>query len=256
MSTTSSIGTNHLHFGGSLNPKSGRLGPKPSQGTAFKKQKRFETIVRLENAGIGEAAAAAMLCISVPRLRFIKKNPDYLNARMRITHGIILDHDSSLSQIREQRKEMLTQMLPPALQVLANELLQPAHTLAERKHKVEVARDLLDREGTFAKVSRTEVKPVDHFDFEHADKASSEILAVIKGTAPAACGGRAVSGQKTDVASETTTESGLAAAEAFSNTSKTLSAIDQQLALSKLEEEATEAGVQLAGMPVASELEQ
>jgi hypothetical protein len=211
----------HLHYGGSLNPKSGSLSPKPHFGTSFKMQKRFELIVRLENAAIPEAAAAAMLCISVPRLRYLKKNPEYLNARMKITHGIIIDHEGSLSLIKEQRKEILTQMLPPALQALANELQTPAATLAERKHKVDVARDILDREGTFAKVSRTEVKPVSEFDFETADSASRSIINAIRGMAAPA----AQNGDVMDAALEFTS-------------GRTLNASEQQEALDDLEKEA------------------
>lgn len=206
-----------------MNPKSGRFGPKPSMGTTFRKQKRLELIARLENAAIPEAAAAAMLCISVPRLKYIKRSPDYVAARIKITHGLILNQENELDLIKHQRKEMLTQMLPPALLALANELQAPATTLAERKHKVDVARDLLDREGTFAKVSRTEVKPVDQFDFEKADAESASIIAAIRGVAAPS-------------ASEHTSDA-VEANEKFSN-SHTLSQTDQQKALAKLDEEA------------------
>lgn len=222
----------HLHYGGSLNPRTSALGPKPQLGVTFRKQKRFETIIRLENAGLGEQAISAMLCISVNRLRYLKKDPDYLSARIRITHGIITDHEASLAQVKEQRKEILTQSLPAALQVLANELLAPAITLAERKHKVEVARDLLDREGTFAKVSRTEVKPVDHFDFEEADKASSSVISAIRGVAAPA-----LKQSSADRASEI--ETTIATAASFAS-GETIDASAQQAALDRLEAEAVE----------------
>ena len=65
--------TGSLHYGGSINRKTRTLGSKPHQGRQFKAHKRLETIVRLENAGFTESATAAMLVISVPRLRTIKK---------------------------------------------------------------------------------------------------------------------------------------------------------------------------------------
>lgn len=225
----------HLHYGGSLNPRTNALGPKPSLGVTFRKQKRFETIIRLENAGLGEQAIATMLCISVNRLRYLKKDPDYLSARIRITHGIITDHEASLSQIKEQRKEILTQSLPAALQVLANELLAPAISLAERKHKVEVARDLLDREGTFAKVSRTEVKPVESFSFEEADKASSSVIHAIRNVASAA---------QPQATSSSSVEDMIATAASFAS-GETIDASAQQAALEKLEAEAAETAPEL-----------
>lgn len=241
--------TNFLHYGGSLSRKTGRLGAKPAAQAQFKSQKRLETIVRLENAAIPESACAAMLCISVPRLRTIKKSPEYLAARIRITHGIILDHDSQIETIKSQRKEMLTQLLPPALQILANELSQPAHTLAERKHQAAIAQDLLDREGTFAKISKTEIKPVDAFDFEKADTASASVINTLKS---------AVSQQRLSASASSTvdthsahTADAVAANDEFSR-SHTLSAVDQQAALDALEESADPADL-LEFMPLKSE---
>ena len=213
----------HLHYGGSL-ASNGKLSSKPAPKNMFKKLKRLENMVRLEVAGFGEAAAAAMLCISVPRLRYIKKSPEYLQARIKITHGIILDNEAELGVIKEQRKEMLSQLLPVAFQALANEISAPATTLPERKHKTAIVQDLLDREGTFAKVSRTEVKPVEMFEFEQADEASRSIINAIRGIAPAK--------------SEHTKEA-VEANNAFSN-SHTLSAVDQQAALDNLERLAAE----------------
>ena len=236
---------NTLNYGGSQNPRTGRFSKKTAPGIQYKSQKRYETMVRLEAAGIGESAAAAMLCISVPRLRHLKKNPEYLIARMKITHGIILDHDASLTQIKAQRKEMLTQMLPPAIRILANELERPAITLAERKHQAAIMQDLLDREGTFAKVSRTEIKPVDSFDFERYDEQSRYIISAIRGVGAADPPPRSTLRSIPD----TTTIEGaedeggmhsveaVEANEAFSN-SHTLSQTDQEEALARLEQEA------------------
>ena len=227
-----------LHYGGSLNPKTSALGPKPQQGRQFKAHKRLETIVRLENAGFGEAAAAAMLCISVTRLRTIKKSPPYIAARAKLTHGIILDWDGELAQIKEQRKEILTAQLPAALAVIANELQRPAITLAERRHQVDIAKDLLDREGTFAKVSRAEIKPVDKFDFEKTDAVSSSVIAAIRGVAAPL--------DSTEAGRDKIEET-IGLSRAFSN-SATLSQTDQEHALKLLEDEAKSKGIVLANI--------
>lgn len=236
-----------LHYGGTQNPKSAALGPKPSAGKQFKTQKRFETIVRLENAGFSEAASAAMLCISVPRLRYLKKQSDYLIVRAKLTHGIILDWDNELAKVKEQRKELLTAMLPPALLCLSQEIQRPAITLAERKHQAQVAQDILDREGTFAKISRAEIKPVDHFEFERYDQASKGIIAALTAT-----GGGAASLSVSSVNEDGSpkapfgahTLEAVAANEAFSN-SHTLSQTDQEKALAQLEQEALLQGIDL-----------
>jgi hypothetical protein len=187
-SVLASSATAGSHFGGSLNP-SGKLGPKPAQGkpqNTFRSAKRLELIARLENAAVPESAAAAMLCISVNRLRQIKKSPEYLRVRMRITLGIITDTDGSLADIKAQRREALTRLLPPALQVIANAVQAPAVSLAERKFQHEVVTDLLDREGSFPKVSRQEVSAKTGFDWGGAEAASQLVLQVLQVAAPGA----------------------------------------------------------------------
>ena len=210
----------HLHYGGSANP-SGTISSKPQAQRQFKTQRRLEDIIRLENAGFTPVAIGAMLCISKRRVEQIKASPEYLTARIRITHGVILDRDSRLSDIKAQRKEYLTQLLPNAWQFLAEEIQKPAQTLAERKLKLSLTQDLLDREGTFAKVSRTEIKPVDAFDFEKADAESAAVIEALKGATV----------QHTQHTEET-----VEANKKFSN-SHTLSAVDQQAALDSLEQE-------------------
>jgi len=137
----------------------------------------------MENAFLPESAIAGMLSISVPRLRYLKKMPEYLIVRMRLTHGIILDEDAKIQDIKEQRKELLIQMLPPALQVLANIIQKQPSSFAETKLQAEVARDVLDRSDIYAKVSRTELKPVSFFDFEKADTDSQSVLSALQGAA-------------------------------------------------------------------------
>ena len=243
--------TGSLHYGGSINRKTRTLGSKPHQGRQFKAHKRLETIVRLENAGFTESATAAMLVISVPRLRTIKKSPGYIAARAAITHGIIIDWDSKLAAIKEHRKEVLTQMLPQALQIVANEMMRPALTLAERKHQTELARDWMDREGTFAKISRAEIKPVDNFDFEQVDKISDSMINTIKGVAapPRHVGEgsttAAINAFAVSAGVGAHTLEAIEANVAFSN-SHTLSQTDQEKALARLEEEAAAKGIVLA----------
>jgi hypothetical protein len=237
MATPSNLGSsNPLHYGGSFSPKTGRIGNKPTTGQQFKTRRRYDLIARMENAGIPLAAIATMLTISVPRLKFLMKNPDYLLVRMAVTHGIVVDFEAQAAVIREQRKEMLTALLPQSLQVIANELQRQPANLAERKHQAALAQDLMDREGTFAKVSRTEIKPVENFDFEKADGASRSIINAIRGVAPPALAG-AVGAGKLGIGSTHSKEALEANAE-FSN-SQTLSAVDQQKALEILEEAAT-----------------
>lgn len=246
----------HLNYGGSITA-SHRLGVRASQGPTYKIQKRLETMIRLEAAGFPGAAIAAMLCISYNTFVEWKRTPDYLAARIKLTHGIILDHDSQLQNIREQRREILTAMLPAALQVVADELQKPATTLAERKHKTALAQDLMDREGLFAKVSKTEIKPVDVFDFERHDAESMSIINALKASsAPLlvqpshATGGASMKPAAALLGHHT--EEVIEANREFSN-SHTLSAVDQQAALDSLEAESHKLDDILIALPPGTE---
>jgi hypothetical protein len=224
---TSPTSTTTMHYGGSISSKTGRLGAKTGAAATFRKVKRLELMVRLENAGIPDPAAAAMLVISVPRLRHIKKSPEYLQVRMKITHGLVVDYEGSLANIKTQRREMLTQMLPAALQVLANEIQSPGVSLAERKHKVAVAQDIMDREGLFAKISKTEIKPVDEFTSDAMDAESARLIASVKKYAPA------ISSDDKSDSVRATIDSNIE----FTN-GRTINATEQQQALTDLEAEA------------------
>jgi hypothetical protein len=224
----------HLHYGGSPIATNGGIGCKPEKHRTFRQQKRLELIVQLENAAMPEQATAAMLCISVPRLRTIKKSADYLKTRMRLTFGIVVDHEARLSQIKEQRKEILTSMLPQALQVIANVLNKPTATLsiAEAKLQVAVAQDMLDREGSLAKVSRTEVKPVASFDWNPLDASNQSIFDVIRGAATANAARYASGGSDPNGVQDT-----IELSKAFSESS-TIDIKEQQEALELLEKQA------------------
>lgn len=173
----------HLPYGGLPSPTQPRyrMRCQPQAGVTFKTQRRLELLVRLENAGVSDSQCASMLSISVPRVRQLKRSKDYLRARIKITHGLILDQDLALSQIATQRRDILREMLPPALQVIANAVSTRPSCFAEAKLQVSVAQDILDREGTFAKISRSEVKPVEHFDWESTDATASQIVSLMRG---------------------------------------------------------------------------
>jgi hypothetical protein len=211
------------HYGGSIK-SNGKLSNSPTGHKHFNAHKRHELIARLENAMLPRTAIAGMVGMSVNRLNHIMKSAAYLNTRLAITHGIIVDFDSRLADIKEQRREILTSFLPPALQILANEISRVPQNLAERKHQTAVAQDMLDREGSLAKISKTEIKPVDFFDFEHADRVSSVTIQAIRGTVQ----------QTTEGVSEA-----MEISKKFSN-SHTLDVGEQQEALKVLERLAAE----------------
>jgi hypothetical protein len=225
-STINPSPTPHLHYGGSPTANPRVPGCKPQTGRTFRQQKRLELMVQLENAAVPEHAAAAMLGISFTRLKQIKKSTDYLKTRMQLTLGIVIDHGQRLTQVKEQRKEILTQMLPQALQVIANAVQRPALSLGEQKFQVAVAQDILDREGSLAKVSKSEVRTVDKFDWNFIDSQNRSIMDVVRGSA-----------QTRHARAATEIQDTLNLSRDFSS-SRTIDPKEQQEALEVLEKEA------------------
>jgi len=70
-------------------------------------------------------------------------------------------------------------MLPDALKAIADEMTRPAVTLAERKFKVELVRDFLDREGTYPKISRTDSHLKIEHNYHEADQVAEDLLAAL-----------------------------------------------------------------------------
>lgn len=218
----------HLHYGGTPTKTNGGIGCKPATARTFRQQQRYELMVKMETSQIPDHMAAPMLGISLTRYKQIKKSFEYLKVRMELTLGIIVDKGQRLEVVREQRKEVLTQMLPDALKVIAHVVSQPTPLLSlqDKKLQVAVAQDLLDREGSLAKVSKSEIRQVDEFNWKSLDDSNKSVFDVIRGAA-----------QKNMQINASRIQDTINLSADFSN-SKTIDVKEQQAALSELEAEA------------------
>lgn len=216
-------------YGGSLT-QTGRLGRRPQEKSIFKLEVLLERLVRFDLAKaqgqslLSDPDISRVLGKSVRAINSIRSTVPYLRKRMEITTGISTDADGQVQISISKHKQMLEMGIPDAMRVILDTVRRPIKsttTLAESKFIVETARDLLDRQGSFPRISRTDAHLKVAHDFKETDGVSDEILRSLEGS----------------VQEENPTETilqALAANKKFTH-SETLSAVDMEKSLLELE---------------------
>ena len=174
-----------FHAGGSINPKTGRLSSRPAKGKRFSKLAMLEKLCRLDLGGISSGIVipdndlAKIIGKSGRYIRTLRTTPEYQRFRIQIQTGISLDTEKSAAEISDYRIQHFRMNLPTAIKAVLDELERPAHTIQERKLKLDLAKDFLDREGTFPRISRSDNHLKVEHDYAQADNAARGILDAI-----------------------------------------------------------------------------
>ena len=232
------------HFGGSIGPgfaKSGRLSRRPDGKHILGTIVFVERLVRFDLARLNgqnlmsDLEIAKVLGKSVRRLKYMRGTIPYMKKRMEFLTGINTDTAEQVAQASSLHRQQLKMMLPAALRIIydtAQRPITPTTTLAERKFQVEVAKDILDREGSLPRISRTESHVKMEHDFGDLDGVSRDVLDSIDTPIQAA-----------DPSSSKAITDAIAVSKDFSNTA-TLSAQEMEASLASLE-----------AMPVSGEVQ-
>lgn len=177
------------HYGGSLTP-SGRLGRKPAENTQFRVEVLLERLVRFDLAKaqgtslMSDDDIARVLNRSKRRLNYTRGTVPYLKKRMEILTGISTDAADSVNVSISKHKQMLELAIPDALRVIMDTVRRPITmniSLAEKKFVVETARDILDRQGSFPRISRTDAHVKHEHNFAESDEVSRDLLDSLDG---------------------------------------------------------------------------
>jgi hypothetical protein len=146
-----------------LNTASGAGSAKFSRGHTWKRHLRIEGICRLEcqtvnGAHLSREEIALAMGISPVTLDFIRKTPEYHAKMIEVSTGQISHVDKQLRDIADNQRLELEAMVPQALLNLRTAMLSRNEVV-----KMKATMEVLDREGTLAKVSKMsvthEVKP-------------------------------------------------------------------------------------------------
>lgn len=135
---------------------------KVRQGLTYRRYIRMEQMARLEATGqFSTTQLAAHFNLAVPTIHIMRAQPEYARMRDSFATGIVDTIQDSARLLVENQLQELQDMVPQSLRVLRDTLVRGvamSATTQDRKMAVDVAREVLDREGTFAKVSKSEIK--------------------------------------------------------------------------------------------------
>ena len=116
---------------------------------SYKRHIRMIQAVRLEAMLYKDAEIALFLKMSPAGLAQLKMDPDYIALRTQVQTGVVCEAEKALLTDTEYKHELIRDMVPQALQGLYD-----CARSANEHVKLKAAAEILDREGTMAKVSR------------------------------------------------------------------------------------------------------
>lgn len=170
----------------SITPK-GRLSRKTSGGF-FKTAILMEKLVRLDLAKaqgkslISDPEICKIIGRSPRYLSILRGKREYLQKRIEVTTGIGLENAESTEFAIQKHKQYLRMLMPDALRVIADTLQQNPIDTVGRRLRTQMALEVLDREGSFPKISRTDSHLKVEHDYSSTDGVSRELLEALGGT--------------------------------------------------------------------------
>lgn len=149
----------------------GHAGAK--KGNHEKTLLRAELAVRLEmlNLGYTDIMIALHIGMKVGAYRMLKKTDAYKRIYSQYLSGVIAPMDEAVRDNYKIGRKMLSDSVPLALQNLAMAAAQKI----DKKLQMDATKEILDREGSFAKVSRVGIPTKDQGGF--ADSKDNETAA-------------------------------------------------------------------------------
>jgi len=214
-------------LGGTLT-KSGNLSSNPRPGVMFKTEIIMERLVRFDLAKLSGRSVmtdediSKVINRSASYIRVMRTKDIYVRKRMELTTGISSDITMDTETSVRRHKQMLQLLIPDAMRVLVDSIQFQPVTLQEKKFRADIAKEILDREGTFPKISRTDIHSKIEHDFTATDGVSRALLDALDGEVQYKEQNHAI-------------VQALEVNTAFSN-SETLTAAEQEQALKALEQ--------------------
>ncbi len=157
----------------------GNPSAKIAPGKTYKRRLKIERIARLTAAGYTDEEIGCALEITKVYVSMLRRTPEYIAILTEVNTGVISDLDSSLrKEILNVRAELL-EMVPGAILALRDALYDKTNP----RMRLEAAKEILDREGSIVKVSKSEVKVERETDFSKHDVIADDILAALRSTA-------------------------------------------------------------------------
>lgn len=156
-------------------------GALPGTQTAKYKGRQWKRLLRIEKAALltskgifSNEQIAAFIGIHVQTLIYLKQTPEFKSRMIGLQTGLIEQHDIAIRQDEEFQTQELKSMVPVALQKLKELILSGNQHIA-----LKATQDVLDREGTHAKVSRTAIDVKEQVNLNVVNQVAANIMNVL-----------------------------------------------------------------------------
>lgn len=145
-----------------------------SVGTAYcRRLFKMERIARLELEGYNDTEIGMCLGIHKVYVSRLRRTPEFIQVRTQVASGVLLNMDSDTDEAIKTSMEELRQTVPNAVLILKNTML---NSKLHPRIRMDAAKEILDREGTLAKVSKSEIKETKRFSFDINDGVTGDLL--------------------------------------------------------------------------------
>lgn len=150
----------------------------PGLGMTWKRALKIERIARfsLDPACYSNAQIANAMKCTEQTIVLIRQLPAYHAKVLELLTGLTSEHDRELRQDTDAMKDELKSMMPSSMMVIRNALMSKNENV-----RIKAAFEVMDREGTLAKVSKTsvavEVKPAMSVD----PRVASNLISLLAG---------------------------------------------------------------------------
>lgn len=165
-----------------LTPK-GNQSVKPVPGRNYRSYLRMEMLARLEATGqFSNIQLAAYFKITLASLLYLKARPEYESMRIAHQTGVLNTISNTAMMDIENQTAEIKDMVPLALRTLRDALIRGnslTSTVQERKLAMDASREILDREGEFAKVSKSEIHLKDVPNLERQTQIHDELRDIL-----------------------------------------------------------------------------
>lgn len=160
-----------------LKTPSGANSAKATAGRTWKRHLRMEKVVRLTALGLYSNEQIANSLGVVPQtIIAIRATPEFQAKMVEIATGVISEHDKELRENAENQRSELKSMVPTALLQLRSAALSRNENIALR-----ASLEILDRDGTLAKVSKVSVEHKEKPDLDGINSTASSIMQLLAG---------------------------------------------------------------------------
>ena len=162
---------NQVHFT-SNGTTSAKFAPKMT----WKRALRIEKAARLEVVGgLSHEQIANQIGLTQSGLAQLKRTKAYQAKMLELATGVLSSYDEHIRQDIQNAHEELKTMVPMALMTLRSAVLSK-----NEKIRLDAAREILDREGTLSKVSRTSVSLNKIPDMTTEAELSKDLVALLQ----------------------------------------------------------------------------